>query len=273
MQLYMDFSVILGVVTLICGLIWGVDVWIFRPKRLSRVKEKGLGEIDPKDKKQFEPKTVEYARSFFPFLLVIFIFRSFVGEPFRIPSGSMKPTLLEGDFIGVNKYTFGLRLPLFATKLVQLNNPKRGDVLVFRYPNDPSVNFIKRVVGIPGDRISYKDKVLYINAEPVKQEFLGSVFDTNANGQGYPAKHFKEMLPETPHSIFTNLRPGKDVEEKVVPEGMYFMMGDNRDNSGDSREWGFVPDKLVLGKAIFVWLSWDPVAHDIRWRRIGKKIN
>ncbi len=254
MQLYMDFSVILGGATLVCALIWGIDALFFRKNRVV------------------EPKLVEYARSFFPILLAVFVLRAFIIEPFRIPSGSMKPPLKEGDFILVNKYTYGLRLPLFATKLVKLNNPQRGDVLVFRYPVDPSIDFIKRVIGVPGDKIAYKNKVVYLNGKPLDQEFLGTMVDNNPGGYSIPVKHYKEMLPGRPHSIYLNARPSQDLEEQVVPEGMYFVMGDNRDNSEDSRVWGFVPDKLILGKAIYIWLSWDSSAWDVRWNRIGKKI-
>lgn len=250
----MDFSVILGIATLVCGAIWGIDALFFRKGR---------------DK---EPKLVEYARSFFPILLIVFILRAFIIEPYRIPTGSMKPELKEGDFILVNKYAYGLRLPLFATKFLKVGEPKTGDVLVFRYPKDPSIDFIKRVIAVPGDKVEYKDKTIYLNGKVLKQEFLGSMMDNNPGGFSIPAKHFKETLPSKDHSIFTYLRAGEDMPEQVVPEGMYFVMGDNRDNSEDSRVWGFVPDKLILGKAIYIWFSWDPSAWDVRWNRIGKKI-
>lgn len=255
----MDFSAILAIATIVSALIWGVDVWFFRPRR--------------KEKK--EPKIVEYARSFFPILLVVFLFRSFVGEPFRIPSGSMKPTLLEGDFIGVNKFAYGLRLPLLGTKILDVGKPRQGDIIVFRYPHDTSLDFIKRVVALPGDKVRYVDKVLYVNGEPAEQELLEYRQDRDLMGMQWPVKHLKEQLNmQTTHSIYLhNGRHSNVVEERTVPEGMYFVMGDNRDNSEDSRVWGFVPEKLILGKAAFIWLSWDAQAKDIRWNRIALKIH
>lgn len=264
MPIYTDFSSLLAGATLICGFIWAIDAWVFKPKRLARTKGEAA----------VEPKLVEYARSFFPILLIVCILRSFVAEPFRIPSGSMKPTLLVGDFILINKFDYGIRLPLLGTKIINIHSPKRGDILVFRFPHDTSVNYIKRVIGIPGDKISYKDKVVYLNGKPLSQEFLGTLDSNNDEpGQNYPVKHYRETLPEMSHSIihvpFAN---GVSMEERTIPQGMYFVMGDNRDNSEDSRVWGLVPENLILGKAFFIWMSWDSMAKDIRWQRMGRSI-
>lgn len=264
MPVYMDFSAMLTIATAVTGAIWAIDVLFFKKKRLERNNE---------TEDTHEPKIAEYARSFFPILLIVLILRSFIAEPFRIPSGSMKPTLLEGDFILVNKFCFGFRLPVTGTKVVEMGEPQRGDILVFRYPKNTSIDFIKRVVGVPGDKISYKDKILYLNGEPVAQEFTGKVQDTDVYGQTRLVKQFKEMLPNKPHAIFEYPTEGRVVDEITVPEGKYFVMGDNRDNSEDSRAWGFVPEELILGKAFFTWLSWDGKAKDIRWSRIGKKID
>lgn len=259
MPMYYDFSGILAIATILTGLIWAIDVFIFKPKRIK------AGETH-------EPKLAEYARSFFPILLVVFVLRSFLVEPFRIPTGSMKPTLLEGDFILVNKYTYGLRLPLIGKKIFSLNEPKQGDILVFRYPNNPKVDFIKRVIGVPGDTIGYKDKTIYVNGKPLSQKFLGTTQDRDMFGRSYPVKHYLESIDSKKHSIYVHMGNGETVDEVIVPKGSYFVMGDNRDNSDDSRVWGFVPENLILGKAFFVWMSWDANVKDIRWARIGSKV-
>lgn len=256
MPMYFDFSGILAIATLVTGAIWLCDAAIFKPRRVAAGKEK-------------EPKLTEYARSFFPILLVVFLIRSFVVEPFRIPSGSMRPTLLEGDFILVNKYTYGLRLPLLGKKILPLNQPKQGDILVFRYPVDTKIDFIKRVVGVPGDKISYKNKVVYVNDKPLSQKFLGITQDKEPSGLSYPVSHYLESMDKSQHSIYVHPTYGENLEEITVPPGQYFVMGDNRDNSDDSRVWGFVPEELILGKAFFIWMSWDNHAKDMRWTRIG----
>lgn len=263
MKYYMDFSVILAIGTLACALIWIIDVLCFKKKRLANAAQ-------PTD--VTEPKIVEYAKSFLPILLIVFFLRSFLVEPFRIPSGSMKPTLLTGDFILVNKYTYGLRMPLLGTKFVKKGEPKRGDVMVFRYPKDTSIDFIKRVVALPGDKVTYKDKKLYINDQLMPQDFQEMVLDTNDYGFAQSLKRFTEKLNSVDHSIYIDEnRPDQSVEV-TVPEGHYFVMGDNRDNSDDSRKWGMVPDELIIGKAFYVWMSWDTSSKDIRWKRIGKVI-
>lgn len=264
MPVYTDFSSLLAGATIVSGLIWAVDAFVFKPKRL-----KAATPTLPAT----EPKLVEYARSFFPILLVVCVLRSFVAEPFRIPSGSMKPTLLEGDFILVNKFKYGIRLPLLGTKIIKVSEPKQGDILVFRFPKDPSIDFIKRVIGVPGDKIKYENKTLYINGKAIEQESLGQAYDTDPRGLTYKVKHLKENLDSRPHSIYVHEGDGTTMEEMTVPKGMYFVMGDNRDSSEDSRRWGFVPEELILGKAFFIWMSWDGLAKDLRWQRMGHVIN
>tara|TARA_R110002110_G_scaffold404606_1_gene623072 strand:- start:80644 stop:81441 length:798 start_codon:yes stop_codon:yes gene_type:complete len=264
MKLYMDFSVVLAIGSAVCGIIWAIDSLFFKKKR-------ALYAIPESDEAK-EPKIVEYAKSFFPILLIVFFLRSFLAEPFRIPSGSMKPTLLVGDFVLVNKFAYGVRLPLFGTKLVEKGDPQRGDVLVFRYPVDTNVNFIKRVVALPGDKVKYSNKTLYINDKVMPKHFQEQVSDFNDFGSLQNLKLFKEKLNGVEHTMYIDpQRPDKTVEIEV-PEGHYFVMGDNRDNSDDSRAWGFVPDELIIGKGVYVWMSWDGLSKDVRWKRIGNKI-
>lgn len=251
-----DFSFILVVATLLTGIIWGLDTLLFRSARLANGGR--------------EPIVVEYARSFFPVILIVLLIRSFLFEPFRIPSDSMMPTLLDGDFIFVNKYTYGLRLPVLNTKVVSVNDPQRGDVIVFRLPSDPSTNYIKRLVGLPGDHISVRGRQLFINGEAVPVELTGIY-----QGHGHTgARLGVEQLGEKEHQVlFIPERYTRDYDE-IVPAGHYFFMGDNRDNSRDSRfpEVGFVPEGNLVGKAVRIWLNWDLPSMPI-WNRIGDPIN
>lgn len=196
-----------------------------------------------------EPLSTEYSKSFLPVLAVVLVLRSFLVEPFTIPSGSMIPTLLVGDYILVNKFAYGIRLPVIGTKIMDIGEPQRGDVMVFKYPENPRVNYIKRVIGLPGDKIVYRNKTLTINGEEVKNQFIAKVPPINPE-----FALLDEQLGDVEHEIqvsyFSDLNPG----EWTVPENSYFMMGDNRDNSRDSRAWGFVPDKYVVGKAFYVWM-------------------
>lgn len=255
----MNFSLLLVVAVAVTGLVWLLDALWWRRNRQARLAtaEAGAGSVPLEDKARHkltkEPWPVDYARSFFPVLLVVLLLRSFLVEPFQIPSGSMRPTLEVGDFILVNKFTYGLRLPVVHTEIVDLGEPERGDVMVFRFPGEPSVNFIKRVVGLPGDRIRYEDKQLYVNGQPVAKELV------DANPASAPGEQrFEELMAGRVHTVYNNPRdPGPQVRELVVPEGHYFTMGDNRDHSNDSRYWGFVPEENIVGKAFAVWMHWD----------------
>jgi signal peptidase I len=212
-------------------------------------------------------KIIEYSRSFFPVFLIVLILRSFIFEPFRIPTGSMKPTLVEGDFILVNKFSYGLRLPVLGTKLLAIDEPKVGDIVVFRH--DKEKDLIKRVIGVPGDHVKYANKKLYINDVEVPTKYLQSALDDQ-----HKVSESTEYLDNITHNIYVDPTisvhyPYSDV---VVPAGSYFVLGDNRDNSQDGRYWGFVSDKNLLGKALVTWMSWDYKNKDIRWSRIGKSI-
>jgi signal peptidase I len=251
----MSFALFLLVLLLVTGMVWLFDKYFLRNKR-------------PRDAKQ--PWWVEYSVSFFPVILVVFVLRSFLVEPFKIPSGSMIPTLLIGDFILVNKYTYGIRLPVINIKLVELNSPRRGDVMVFRYPADPSLDYIKRVVGLPGDRVEYRNKELSINGKPVPRRQLED-YESRERLQFFP--RYLESFEGIEHEVVVEkeahgfVAQGMDFRHSgncdynsgglvcTVPAGHYFVMGDNRDNSSDSRVWGFVPDGNIVGKAFFVWLN------------------
>jgi signal peptidase I len=247
-----DFSLLLVVLTAFTGLVWLIDSLFFRRRRMDKAVQKQVQR--PRD-----PVIIEYSRSLFPVLLIVLLFRSFLFEPFKIPSGSMIPTLLIGDFIVVNKYAYGLRLPVLHTKIVPLGEPKRGEVIVFRYPVDPSVNFIKRLVGLPGDTVSYRDKRLYINGEPVRQEPMGRFTSDHVkcSTPRSDALLFSETLGDVEHEILLHENSGSRNDQWLVPEGHYFVMGDNRDRSNDGREWGFVPEENLMGRAVGIWLNFD----------------
>ena len=249
-----DFSFFLVVATFVTGAVWGGF--------LLMLKAQGK-EAPPPDK---EPILVEYARSFFPIVLIVLLLRSFLVEPFRIPSGSMLPTLLAGDFILVNKFTYGLRLPVLNTKFVEMGQPARGDIVVFRFPKDPTVDYIKRIVGLPGDRIAYYHKQVFLNGEPVAQTALGEYEGAQGNGETLVS----EELGSVTHDILVHGgAPSAREGEFTVPAGQYFVMGDNRDNSNDSRYWGAVPEGNLVGRAFFIWMSWDSGKPGIAFNRIG----
>ncbi|MGA2654457.1 MAG: signal peptidase I [Gammaproteobacteria bacterium] len=255
-----DFSAILFFATLASGVIWLIDTKFYKQKRLAG---------NPSAK---EPMIVDYSRSFFPILLFVFLLRSFLVEPYRIPSGSMEPTLLVGDFIVVNKFTYGIRLPILNKKVIAINEPKLGDVMVFRYPPDPKVNFIKRVIGLPGDKIVYQNKELFINGQHVKKELLGTETHISDNNETYAMRLYLEKLPNANHDIYEHVGPGQGVS-LTVPPGHYFVMGDNRDESDDSRFWGFVPEENIIGRAFGLWMSWDADNYRVRFDRIGNTIH
>ncbi len=245
-----DFSLLLVIFTLVCGVVWLLGSLVFRrPESLP----------------------VEYARSFFPLLLLVLVLRSFVFEPFRIPSGSMKPTLLVGDFILVNKFAFGVRLPVIHKKILDTGKPERGDVTVFRFPKQPELDYIKRIVGIPGDLIQYRDKKLYVNGELADQELVGDYDDPE--GGSSSNVEIIENIGGIEHKILNTKGSRRGNVEVEVPEGMYFALGDNRDNSNDSRYWGFVPEDHLVGKAFMVWMHFNWENGGVKWSRIGEGIH
>jgi signal peptidase I len=287
-----NFALILFVAMVITGIIWCLDVFVLAKKRraaadaalaaydarMSKATADGI-KLDNGNRAAIEaamlrqPTWVEYSGSFFPVIALVFVLRSFLWEPFKIPSSSMVPTLLVGDLILVNKYDYGIRLPIVNKKIIEVGNPQRGDVMVFKYPKDPSQDYIKRVIGVPGDKITYENKRLTVNGKPVDYRPLDDYLDDE---RPVYHKQFEEMLPNAPHRILTmegrrtldlgavdnfphreNCDYSYDKFTCIVPEGNYFMMGDNRDNSADSRYWGFVPDQNIVGKAILIWMNFS----------------
>jgi signal peptidase I len=260
----MNFALLLFSLLVVTGIVSALDAVYFAKRRAAGVKE---------------PWWIEYPKSFFPVILIVFTLRSFLVEPFKIPSGSMIPTLLVGDFILVNKYTYGIRLPVINKKIIDINLPERGDVMVFRYPEDPTVDYIKRVVGLPGDKVAYQDKRLTINGQEVP---LKEAADFLLKDKIQFLKQYAETLGKTEHAILVDasepaaLPYVKQFPQRenciynnsgvlcTVPPGHYFMMGDNRDNSSDSRVWGFVPEANIVGKAFFIWFNFSEL------RRFGQ---
>lgn len=251
----MNFALILLCLLLVSGAIWVADVFFLRKHRAADAND---------------PWWVEYGASFFPVILLVFILRSFVVEPFKIPSASMLPTLHVGDFILVNKFTYGIRLPVINKKIIGIGEPKRGDVMVFRYPEDPSLDYIKRVVGVPGDKVAYQNKRLTINGLPL--EYVRADDYLHAERLHY-SKQYTEKLNGIEHRMLIDDDAPAFISNVAqfplqsdclyndagvictVPAGHYFTMGDNRDNSRDSRFWGFVPEENIVGKAFFIWLN------------------
>jgi signal peptidase I len=283
----MSFAAVLLLATAATGLIWLWD------RYANKSAAAGEASIERAKAAPHVPIWRELGASFFPVILIVFVVRSFLVEPFRIPSGSMIPTLLVGDFILVNKFAYGVRLPVANKKIIGVGEPRRGDVMVFRYPIDDSLDYIKRVVGLPGDSVSYRNKQLSINGQPVPQtddgeyEYLEK--DSGFRGAQLEVvrqKRFRETLGERTHATLVDgtkstlqqsgvqsfghkdqCRYDQDGFTCSVPAGHYFMMGDNRDRSSDSRYWGFVPENHIVGKAFLIWLNWSEL------KRIGTRIN
>ena len=247
-----NLALILTGLTFLTGLVVAMDKFIWQ-----RNQSEGGGSAA-------RNTLVEYSRSFFPVLLFVLVIRSFIFEPFRIPSGSMMPTLLQGDFIFVKKYAYGLKLPVTETKILETGEPDRGDVVVFRLPSDPSINYIKRVVGLPGDEVGYERHRLTINGEPVD-------LDEHVNATPMDPRYVEQLGDRQHEILITNA--GYMVRDGVyrVPEGQYFVMGDNRDNSRDSRFIGSIPDTHLVGEAVRIWMHIDGLSWP-RWERVGNKI-
>ena len=271
-----NLPLILVILTFIGSIIWLYDFLLLKARRQPSIDAlqaqypawKTKGSEDKENYTQaasaLEPVWVRETKSFLPIILLVLVLRSFVAEPFQIPSSSMEPTLDIGDFILVNKFHYGLRLPVIRTKAIANNQPKAGDVMVFFPPHDERY-FIKRVVGVPGDRIEYKDKVLYINNEKQQYKVI-----PNTAMDIHQRDRFMETLQGVEHEMFNSPRVPASDGTFTVPEGHYFMMGDNRDNSADSRYWGMVPEERIVGKAVFIWMHWKNWSSIPSFSRVGK---
>ena len=259
------FEIALVTLTLFTGVVWLLDELFLAKRRAARG-----GLIEAK-----EPIVVDYAKAFFPVLAVVLGLRSFVAEPFRIPSSSMMPSLLIGDFILVNKFAYGLRLPITNQKFIATGEPKRGDVVVFKPPQHPDQDWIKRVIGLPGDTIAYHDHTVYVNGKPLQYQSLGGYVGKGQGAEMTGARLLTEALPGRPHPVLAREDMPFFVQGEgqwTVPVGDYFVMGDNRDNSEDSRFWGFLPETNLRGKAFLIWMSWDRSAGGVDFNRIGSGI-
>lgn len=262
-----NLPLIFLIAVVVAGLIWLFDVLVLQKPRREKqaaidAQFSGRSLEDANTKALYEeasaqikePTLVEYAKSFFPLLLIVFVLRSFFYEPFQIPSGSMIPTLKIGDFILVNKFTYGIRNPITNETMIATGQPKRGDVAVFFPPHQPDIYYIKRVIGLPGDRISYNDHVLTINGIEISETLIARVPAVNAQ-----YRLIKETVDGHEYQVHKNIIPGylSRRNEVIVPDGHYFMMGDNRDHSSDSRDWGVVSETALVGRADAVWMHWD----------------
>lgn len=287
-----DFALILFVLLVVSGVVWFLDYFVLRARRRRRAEAEmarydaspaGVGSAEAArmrreayDKAHRVPWFIEYCVSFFPVILFVFVLRSFVVEPFRIPSGSMMPTLQNGDLILVNKYNYGIRLPVLDKKVVPIGTPERGDVVVFRYPVDVDVDYIKRVVGVPGDEVTYRNKVLYLNGkevplkrdgdyyEPDRSSYIGQYIETfgdNAHRILLDRQRRQGLMAISDYPYRDNCHYFSGGVQCTVPEGHYFVMGDNRDNSLDSRYWGFVPDENIVGRAFFIWMNFGDLGR------------
>lgn len=264
-----DFELVLVLATLLSGLIWLTDALLFAGSRRARSLRQTRGaRVDAVR----DPVLVEYARSFFPVLLVVLVLRSFIVEPFRIPSESMLPTLQVGDFIVVNKFAYDVRLPITHTRLLETGTPERGDVIVFRYPRQPTVNYIKRIIGLPGDTVAYYNRRVFINGVPLPLERIGGYVPPGDSPDTGLMLEFREEIAEDSHRILLDPRGRSPEGEFVVPEAQYFVLGDNRDHSNDSRVWGYVPERNLVGKAEMIWMHWDWNGGGANWDRIGNSI-
>ncbi|MEO7775595.1 MAG: signal peptidase I [Steroidobacteraceae bacterium] len=290
----LDFSLLLVVVAGVSGIVYGLDALIFSRQRAALAQRSGKQVAAV-----LEPGLVDYARSFFPVAIVVLVLRAFIFEPFRIPSDSMMPTLLDGDFILVNKFAYGLRVPVLNTKVVSIGAPERGDIVVFRFPPDPAVNYIKRLVGLPGDRVRIENDQIFVNDAAVVLTDIGPYSDGCYQGlrmgeEVLGTHTHRTMYCRTSGDLSTSPLPGcnRRIErgyicpdepppgadkgnmiEITVPAGEYFMIGDNRDNSADSRYFGFVPEANLVGKAKRIWFNWDMQrSGGPNWSRIGTRI-
>ncbi len=252
-----DFSFYLTAIVIVLGFMSAVDIWVFLGGRNHSQTSLAF----------------QYARKLFPIFFVVWLIRSFVVQPYQVPTGSLEPTVLPGDFIAVSQLSYGIRFPVTHRLIFHTGEPKRGDIAVFRWPKDPNIVFVKRVIGLPGDHIVYKDRTLYINGKKQSQVFLKRTIGQVYNGNPKITNVYEENLNGIKHLIYLQAVGGKrNNYELTVPKHHYFMMGDNRDTSIDSREWGYIPEANLVGRAFGIWMSWDYMKNVVRWHRIGNPL-
>lgn len=269
-----EFPFILLCLTAISGAIWLIDHLFFAKQRNAQSSDGSEAKL---------PLIADYAKSFFPVFLIVLVLRSFVGQLYDVPTGSLEPTVIPGDLIVVNQFAYGLHLPVWDTKILSIGEPKRGDIAVFRFPVNPNIDYVKRVIGLPGDVIDYVDNVLTINGKKAEQTFVKTTTDSAGASERWTVDQMQENLLGVKHDLYNcaktsvncPLQTLHNFKHLVVPKGYYFMMGDNRADSDDSRGWGFVPQANLVGKGEMVLLSWDKTTSwlkfwkKIRWHRIG----
>ncbi len=256
---------IITYVTILCGIIWLADSLFFAAKRRALYGP----ETATKDIKK--PLLVDYARSFFPWLFIVLLIRAFVLQIYTVPTGSLEPTIIPGDDLIATMYNYGLHLPIIHTKIFATGSPQHGDIMLFRDPSNPKITLIKRVIGVPGDHISYINKILYINGKKQPQKFIADSKAISQHGKTWHVVKMQEDLDGVKHDIFLNPAiPTQNFKDLLVPKNDYFAMGDNRDDSLDSRYWGFAPSSSIIAKANVIVFSWNKFSHSVRWQRIGE---
>lgn len=271
-----NFALLLMIATIATLIISVIDKYIFEKKRRVIVLKEtpNLDELPKKKRHELlkGPFFADYSRSLFPVFLIVLILRSFIGEPFKVPSGSMLPTIQIGDYFVVSKFSYGVRFPVWDKLLLPVSKPQAGDIVIVHNPVDTRIDLIKRVIGVPGDKITYQNRQLTINGKAVPTKFIKSVMEP-ADSTVHPVKEYQETLNGKTYDVY-HMPWVKTINFKnlVVPKGEYFIMGDNRDNSEDSRYWGFAPGKYLVGKPQMIFMSWDSSKSDMRWSRIGSLV-
>ena len=281
-----NLPAILLALTLVSGVIYLVDTLFFKKARDAKWRDANpdvdLSALKGKKKKEAGPKLpllADYARELFPVFLIVFVVRCFFFNHYRVPSQSLEPTIMPGDFVLVNQFDYGFHSPLTNKEWIHVGEPKTGQIAIFQWPVNRNISFIKRVIGVPGDKISYINKVLYINGKKQPQKFVGYSEDTDDGVTFWKMKKMIETLGGVKHYMYVcadsnncPVQTKEDFYNVTVPAGHYFMMGDNRDNSDDTRGWGMVPASNLTGTGKFIWMSWDPYKHHVNWERIGNKL-
>ncbi len=262
MDININFAFFLTWIVIVFFILYVIDTIVWLPKRRALRWDQERDGL---------PVVLDYVRSLFPVLLLVWVFRSFFFQPYIVPSGSLKPTVMPGDFLVVKQYAYGVKLPVWHTQIMRWNTPKTGQIALVRWPVNPKMQFVKRVIAEPGDDVSYINKVLYINGKKMEQHYVGQAVDSDV-GQpsSWTVDVYDENLKGVKHKIYVNPKvPAENFYHLKIPQGKYLLMGDNRDNSDDGRDWGLVSEKMFIGQATYIWMSWSPTKHWFNWPRIG----